>query len=232
MAKKSRAEIPAVRSLTGPSGALTDAIKRKPARVSSDKLDQLKKLAREDRAILKRIENGNALLETLNNEHTEYKTKKLPELMESLGVPSIEIEGVGNEPPFKAEIRSYYVAGIKADWPDDQKKAGFDYLKSIGHDDLIKTYVGFAFPKGVSMSQIAEFIKLAAKIKIAGKKVKGKLTTVRIPDAEIERGVHWATLTSWLKDQVENHDFVPRASDLDKIGATIGRIVDIKEVKE
>lgn len=224
-------QTPTVPSLDAPSAAVANAIKAKPRKLSSDKLDELKKLAREDRALLQRIENGNKLLKELGEQHTEYKMKKLPELMERLGVPSIEVEGVGNEPPFKAEIKSYYVAGIKADWPDEQKKAGFDYLKSIGHDDLMKNYVSFSFPKGVSMKEIAEFIKRAKAIKIEGKKVKGKKTFLRIPDAEIERGVHWATLTSWLKDQVENHKFIPSPSDLEKIGATIGRIVDIKEVK-
>lgn len=206
-----------------PSPGLVKAMSERKPVLPSEKLEKLKGMVRDARDLQIRIANGNELLGKLNGEFNEYKTKTIPDYMEGLGVPSITVDMGGNEPPFTARVRAYYKANIEADWPEEKRQEAFDYLKEIGHDDLIKTYVSFAFPKGVTTKEIEQFTKAVKAIKIkAGK------TFLGIPIPEIERGVHWGTLTSWLKDQVERVKFIP---DLDKIGAKVGKIAVIEEVK-
>ena len=213
-----------------PSAPAPDVLKRIEERgappVSSDKLDAIKALVREDRAILQRIKNGNALLKTLKEDHNEYKMNKLPTAMEALGIPSITVEGNGNEPPFTAVLKPYYHANIRSErgkrgesWTREQRQAAFDYLKEIGHDDILRTTVTYSFPKGVTMKQVQDFCREAAKIGVGNGKSK-----MRTPAPEVEYGVPWSTLTSWLKEQVEVHKFIP---DLEKIGGVVGKVVEI-----
>jgi hypothetical protein len=47
-------------------------------------------------------------------------------------------------------------------------------------------------------------------------------------EVSVKENVHSATLTAWLKEQVEKHHTIP---ELDKIGGTIGRVVTLKGIK-
>lgn len=64
---------------------------------------------------------------------------------------------------------------------------------------------------------------------VANKKKGGKNIRLDVPEPRVERTVHWATLTAWLRRQVEENKFIP---DLSKIGGFIGRRAAPKEVKE
>lgn len=139
----------------------------------------------------------------------------LPDLFNELGFSSFTLNADGNYPAMEAQARPYYSANISARWPEEKRREAFDYLKSIGHDDIIKTQITIALParrKNKREANRAErVLKVLAKIGI-------------IP--EVKQDVNHNTLTAWLKERVEQENFVP---DLSKIGGTVGRIVRLKE---
>lgn len=192
---------------------------------SKDKLEKLKEYARGARDLLLRITRGTALLEELNGEYKTVTMETLPDYMDQIRVPSITIdrEIVGKDkkgkpiwaPKFEVENKPYYHASIGADWPEEKRADTFEYMREIGHDDLIRTVVSYSFPRGVTMRQIDQFCKLAGKIAIGNGKNR-----IEIPSPEIARTIPWASLTSWLKGQVEREHFLPK---LDKIGGYVGK---------
>lgn len=139
-------------------------------------------------------------------------SKELPELLDKAQVPAITVEGVGNLPPVEVKVKPFYSANIAAAWDEERRHAGFQYLESLGCGDLIKTELTLPFNR--------EERTKAVKVKEALEK---KGLSINVKEA-----VHSATLTAWLKEQVEKKGYVP---DLEKIGGTIGRVVTLKGIK-
>lgn len=139
---------------------------------------------------------------------------ELPDLMDSIGSRSIELAGEGNQPPFIAKLVPYYYANIAADWPDEKKKAAFDWLTVNGHGDLIKTNVAIPFKREDRLKALALVEKLVAEMKLS---------------PTVKEEVHFMTLTAWLREQVEEYETIP---PLDLFGGDVGRVVQIKPVKE
>lgn len=229
------------RSRSGPAPQFMEGVPR-PA-VPSDKLDELKTLAKRARVLETRIANGNELLGTLRAEANQLLMDQIPQLMDGIGMPSFTVDAEGNEPAFSMIKSPVYSASLskpkKAGTPD-RREEGFAYLEEIGHGDLIKHEVSFLFPINTSQDLIHEFVKLALRLNIAavrktnvGTKKKPVWTQKRekleVPYPTEERSVNTATLTAWLRSQVEKEQFVP---DLEKIGGYIGRQVKIKNVKD
>lgn len=198
--------------------------KVKKPEVSRGKLETIKRAVREVRDLTLTHDSLTEQASSVKKKITELEMKKLPDIMEGAGVPSITLEAEGNLPAYEAKSKAYYSAGIKADWPDEDRTRAFDYLVSIGHGELIRTEVTYGFPKDTPPAVVDRFLREVRKIKLgAGKKA------VSIPFPTLERGVNTQTLTAWLKDQVENEGFMPK---LDLIGGFVGKKVSIKEVKE
>ena len=186
-------------------------VKARPA-PSEDALNALrKKLARvrdislEIADLAQRIENLKAELNLLQNQ-------ELPKEMEDIGIDRLGLAAEGNLPAYDAELRSFYEANIKADWPQERRAAGFKYLDSTGNGDLIKTAVSVHLPR----DERAKAKALIAQLKKSGFTV------------EVNESVHNQTLKAWLKEEVEKRHNIP---DLEKIGGHIGRIVRLKERK-
>lgn len=181
------------------------------------------------RALAIRIGNGNELLGTLTKENNRLLMDEIPDLMGTLGVPSITVEGEGNEPPFSASKRPFYSAGLPESIGDEDQEAGFNYLTSIGHGDLIKHEVSFLFPANTDPKLIDLFVKAAMRIRVqAAGGSRGNKPKLVVPLPSTKRSINTATLTSWLKKQVES-GFVPK---LGPIRGFIGQKVVIKTVEE
>lgn len=213
-----------------------DYVGRHVANASSDKLDKLKAKAREAMTLEYRMAHGNELLAKLKHEHAQLVTRELPDMMDELEIPSITVEGEGNEPPFTIKNDDFYSAGIAASWDEDKKEQGYKYLEKIGHGDLIKQEVSFFFPSGTEPALIYLFIEAAMKLKVAitptrrGK--KQPVIKLEIPQPSVKRSVSGQTLTAQLKRWVEQDKFIPGIKDLEKIGGYIGKKVKLKTVKE
>jgi len=201
-----------------PPSFLADAISARPED-NTDKLEQLKAGVAKARSLTLEKEDLEARLKEANIALEEMKRKTLPDLLANAGVPSIEIEPDGNQPGFKVELKDDYYANIPADWPQDQRKAAFAYLTSLGEGDLIKTEVITSFGREDREAALAFANELAKE----GKSVA------------LKEAIPHSTLTAWLKNKAEKHAKDPVKNplpDLDKINGKIGKICTIKPLKE
>jgi len=218
----------------GPSAAVVAAVKEKPVVASEDKLDRLRVLVGAARDIQMMVTQKEEEIDALKARLTKARTLDIPQFMEDNGIPAITLGAEGNAPAVECVRVPFYQANIKTDWEPQRRDAAFAYLEKIGEGDLIKTTITYFFPKE-DQGATGDFIEKVSKLKIVkkvGKAKKGakqKVEAVRVPTPVIERGVPWNSLTAWLKRKVENDKFVP---DLEKIGAFVGTVADIKPLKE
>lgn len=192
--------------MSKPSAALVAAATANQKIVPQDKLERLKAEAAKTRELEFEVAE---LQERLNEKLEELNilmTKTLPDLMEEAGVDSVGIPAQGNYPAWDARLRPFYNANIASSWPEEKRLEGFNYLTKIGHGDLIKTEIKISLPRG-ALKKAQTLVKQLAK--------QGM-------NAVMEQNVHSQTLKAWLKDQIENHAFMP---DLEKIGASVGKTV-------
>lgn len=155
------------------------------------------------------------LEERLGDAKSYYLTltqETLPDAFDEAGLAELTIASIGNRPPLQAKLVPFYRAAIPASWSAEQRQAAFETLKDEGAEDLIVTTVTVTFGKGDYDAALA-FYRRAVEAGFS---------------ASMGGAVHHMTLTAWLKDQIENHHHVP---PLEKIGATVGRKVNIKETK-
>lgn len=134
----------------------------------------------------------------------------MPDLMREARVDSIGLEANGNYPAIKAELKSFYRASIPASWDKEKIKEAINLVSAYGGEDIVQTFVEYRFGRGER--QLA--LDLAKKTEHLSPLVNEK--------------VHHSTLTSWLKDRLQNGLSTP---DLESIGAQVGDVVKIKRVK-
>ena len=140
--------------------------------------------------------------------------KTLPDLMDSIGVSKLVLQPEGNHPAVTAEAKPFYRANISAEWPPEQQAKGFAYLTEEGAGDLIKTQVTVSFNRDAR----EDALKFAEAV---NQNFAGAV--------QVKESVPWATLTSWLKEQVEKFGRVP---ELEPIGGQVGRIVKLKSTED
>jgi hypothetical protein len=153
-----------------------------------------------------RLKEAQSQLRTL-----QFET--LPAILDNLGVDRIGLPAQNNLPACDLILTPFYKAAIRADWPPEKRAAAFAALTALGHEDLIKTEIDVALPRG--QHQLAE--QIAERIRDFG------------VEPQISEAVHHGTLTAWLTARLEAHMTVP---DLETIGATVGRIARLKERRE
>lgn len=194
---------------------LTEAAAQSPA--DPDRLTALKDKAAEARDLAQTI---NDLEERLKQHKAELNTlyqTVLPELMDAAGVDRIGIPQDGNAPAMDFRLRPFYSATIAASWPEEKRAAAFATLAKYNAEDLIKTEVKTTFGKGTKEEAEAFY--------------KASQSAAGVQKATIAQSVHAATLTSWLREQVETHHTFLPPDDLASIGGAIGRIVKPEERK-
>lgn len=207
---------------------IPDHIKNEIVKPSSDKLDAIRSKARQARNIEFQIKNLEDQIKEQKVLLFDIYSNQLPDMMLAAGVDTIGIPKEGNYLGWDYNLETFYRANIAAKWPHEKREAAFNYIKSMGAEDLIKTEVVVYFPKGGA--KLAQ--KLVSHIKkIKMKPPKGKKVAPKIR-AELSRSIPHGSLSAWLKELVEKRHKVPSASDLEKIGGAIGRIVKPEERKE
>lgn len=141
----------------------------------------------------------------------ELQHETLPSLFQEVGIDRLGLEPEDNTPGYDCALSDYYKAAISATWPQDRQDAGFDYLEEVGSGDLVKHQFAVLLPQGSE--------ELARKLDKALQKLG--------VEYEQRRAVSWNTLTSWLKEQC----LAGTVPELEKIGATVGKIVKLKQRK-
>lgn len=142
----------------------------------------------------------------------------LPDLLDDVGLDHVGVPPDGNKPGVDYELRSYYSASIASSWSQEKREEAFELLRRCRAESLIKTEVSARLPKG----NLQAARKLFAQIKKL--KIKGAAV-------DLKRSVHGSTLSAWLRELYERHHQSLPPSDLEKIGASVGRIVRPKDRK-
>ena len=152
-------------------------------------------------------------LATVKRQHLNVIFDQLPALMDAAGVDRLGLPAHGNYPAMNVELTPYYKANIAAGWPEEKRQAAFTALTELGHEDLIKTEITIAVPRGEHHIVQDLLDMIACDYGLAGRAAES---------------VHSSTLSAWLREQIEANNPLP---PLDVIGATVGRIAQIKERK-
>lgn len=142
----------------------------------------------------------------LKAEVFKIQTEELPGIMSEVGVREFTLE-TGQ----KIEVKPFYNASITEEDPERKQKA-LAWLEANGHGDIIKNLIVLSFGKGTEEQQA----KAKALLKQHGLSY------------DENRSVHFMTLRSWLKEQVEKGAEL----DLEVLGAFIGQKAEIKKAKE
>jgi len=138
----------------------------------------------------------------------------LPELFDQAQITKLSIPAQGNMPAVDLSLTPYYSATIQASWPDDKRQSAFQALTELGHEDLIKTELTITVPR--EDRQVVTALITA---------VKQFISTAQI---SVKESVNHMTLRAWLKEQYERGNPLP---PLETIGASVGRMVKMKERK-
>jgi hypothetical protein len=199
--------------MTQPNAVVRAAMAAKQAAVPEDKLMQIKGKVSEVRDLERQISNLQERLELARKKSFEIQTSSLPNLFDEVGITELGIPAEGNSPAYTARLLPVYRANIAMDWDAGRREAALDYLKSNGYEDLIKVQVTVNFKRGEIKAAQQFAANLAEQFGV---------------DPDVKESVHSATLSSWLRECVEERHEVP---DLEKIGGYIGREVKLRQKK-
>lgn len=197
----------------GPSAALSAAMKRDDRAPSEDRLEQVRVVLRQVRDNDRTISDYEARVKDLRAQALVMKQKTLPDIFDEVGIDNLGLPAEGNLPAYDCKLKPYYHASISSDWKPERRAAAFEYLDQVGSGDLIKSVYIVAVPRGAR--------KIAIQVEKALRKINVEFST--------DLSVPWNTLTAWIKEQVEKKKATP---DLNVLGATVGRVVELKERKE
>lgn len=198
-----------------------ETFKRAPTTEESASLTTLgRELVDIDRRLTKYAE----VAKELAARKLELQMRVLVDAMDAVGQDRIGMPGEGDDPGCDLVSDDYFKAGLPN--PDtfktDEEKAEAQRLRDEGiafltedAPDLLSTTVTVTLPKG-SLEKAREIMGYLTSEQGAG------IDESRV---SLDEGVHWGTLTSWVKEQIR----VRKRSDLPlkALGATVGRIVKI-----
>lgn len=195
------------------SAALAAAVEAAPPVAGGDKLDAVRGLARRLRDLEREAQDLDDRKKAVDRAIAELQFAELPDAFDAAHMDAYTLRAEGNSPAYEAEIKPYYRANIAADWPDEKRRAAFYLLDSRGAGDLVRAVVSVTFGK----RELERARSLETELRVMGLEPEVKMT------------VPWATLTAWLREEVEVRKSVP---PLDVIGGTVGRRVTLKAVKD
>ncbi len=178
---------------------------RKQQLLPQDKLDEIVNLIGDVNKIDEVTATLEARLSQLNAKRYEILHTALPDILEAAGVLRVTTE------LYDVQLTSYYAANIPVSWPEERRRAAFDWLIDNGHGDLIKTEITAVFGK----SEYDQATALLQQLNDDG------------VSANMKENINHNTLKSWLKEQVEKYNTIP---PLDIIGGVVGRVAKIKEL--
>ena len=215
--------------MNNPSPAVLAAMKSTTTTVPSDKLEAIRNVAKRARDMQLNIAQLEEDLKVAKSALNSIYYDTLPQMLMEVGLDKIGIAKEGNYPGYDYKLKKFYRANIAAKWDDAKREAAFEYVKAMGAEDIIKTEVSVLFPKGG--------LKLARKLVATAKKMKvpvlvGKKKIAKPVLVELSKSIPHGTLSAWLKELVEKQHKVPTAENLEKIGGSIGVVVEPEERKE
>lgn len=181
-----------------------------------DRLERVTNMLRRVRDLRLQAEDWEARRKAANTEINDLTFKQLPDLLMQPGMPSsLVLPPEGNLPGFKADLKPYHKAVISAEWPPEKQEAGYTVLRELNGGDLVRNTVTVEFGKGEDSLAwaLCQYLERQGFVFSRG------------------QFVPWNTLTSWLREQYLKlkKEFTP--AQLEAIGATVGHVVEVKQVK-
>lgn len=196
-----------------PPAALAAKMKHDGAKgPSEDVLSNIRERLREARDLQREKADLEGRLKEVNIKSFKLEHETLVDMFSEAGIDKLGLPAEGNLPAYDTDLKPYYKAAILTDWEPERKAAAFKYLDDIGSGDLIKSVYIVALPRGNR--------GIALKVEKALSKLKVNFTS--------ELSVPWNTLTAWVKESIEKRQTTP---NLDVLGATVGKVVNLKERK-
>ena len=143
----------------------------------TDKCNQLKSLREQ-------IEQEEEKISLLKAKARDFEERIIPEMMQEAGVEKLSLKD-GTQ----VEIKPFYAAKI----PESRVEEAFSWLRSNGHEDLIKNTITTQFDKGQD-NQVSELINVCEKFGF---------------NYNQKQKVEPMTLKAFVRDQVENGKELP-----------------------
>jgi hypothetical protein len=196
--------------------AFLNEIERQPA--SADRLTQIKAKVAELRDKAQELADLEARVETVKAEKLTLETVTLPDMLAAVGMDNFGLEAEGNNPAYDLKIEPLVRANIAAGWDEAKRQAGFEVLRQLNGESLIKTVVTFEFdPKERAAAK--EFVeRVFDELGYEGKEALS---------------VNHNSMASWLKAEVNaNPPRVPSPAQLQAIGGFVGKTAKIKKRRE
>jgi hypothetical protein len=183
--------------------------------MAEDRLEELKNMARRARDVQAELSDLSDRTTQLSIELKTLTEDKMPDLMTTMGLDKIGVAREGNLPGVDFKLSTRIAASIATTWPEAKRRAAFDFLKAWEAEDLIKTEVKAALPKG-HMELAKKLLKAAEELGIA---------------ADLTESVHHSTLSAWLRELYAEGSSLSE-EQLAIIGGFVGPIVKPVERKE
>lgn len=180
-----------------------------------DRLERITALLRRVRDLRLDAEDWEARRKVANAEINDLTFRQLPELFQQAATTNVGLAPEGNLPGFQATLKPYHKANISAEWPLEKRIDGFNHLRDMGGADLVRNTIIVEFGRGEDEMAL----RLADWLIANGMSYTRSMT------------VPWASLTAWLREQCLKfrRDFT--RDQLEAIGATVGHVVEVKQVK-
>lgn len=154
-------------------------------------------------------------LENLERSISETSRRQLPDMMTAVGIDRVGLPAENNLPACDLILKPYYKANIEAGWEPDRRQRGFALVEERGYQDVIKTRFD---------------INLAASEREKAAQLRQALRHLDINTFSEQPSVPWKTLTAMVREEIESgHPF--SSAELDTLGATVGRVAELKERK-
>tara|TARA_R110000765_G_scaffold22398_1_gene57247 strand:- start:30 stop:605 length:576 start_codon:yes stop_codon:yes gene_type:complete len=171
--------------------------------ITTDGLQQVTVLAKDISVWELKVSDLDDKLKAAKAKLMQLTDYDLPDIMQEIGLTDFTLEDGS-----KLSIKQTYGSRI----PVEHREAAFAWLKTHGHDDIIKNVVSVPFGRGEDTTAV-EFMELAQ-------------TNGYLPDQK--REVHPQTLKAFVKEQLEKGKAIP----MDLFGVYTGHRATIKRSRK
>jgi hypothetical protein len=193
-----------------PASAVEAAVAALAVKPSENKLEFVRDRVRRAQELELEIADAEDALGRLRGQLFEILMSELPALFDELGLTKLGVQPRGNHPGGEAKLTTFYKASLPK---DERKEQALRKFKWLG--ELAKRTYTVLVDRGDA--------KLKKKLEVALRKSK-------IP-FQVQVSVHASTLTAEIRRRYEDGRPLPPA-DLDLLGAYVGPMVKIEQVKE
>lgn len=151
---------------------------------SDHALSQLSQLADKQAAADARVKQIEAQLEKAREEYRDISERKIPELMDELGMEEFKT---------KTGLKIKIKETIRASIPKAKQDAAFDWLRNHGYGGLVKRFVSVSFGKGEDEMAEEAFRELIQ----------------RYEGVDDKSSVHPSTLKAFINERLAEGDEIP-----------------------